>query len=236
MELDLIKKVELVLTKKGFKDVKAKVAIALDESGSITNLFYNGTVSRTVDRALAIGYKFDDDGEIDVWSFSGRDRFIKRPPATQSEYGSYLKHSMLGGSTVYHQVLGAIADDYYGSVTEKVVVNKASVIAKLFGKKDEVKTVTHESEETLPAFVVFITDGMPDNNREATEGVLQVLRDYPQVFVQFIGIGRSDYSVLENIAKLLPNAAFATIEPEDTDEQVLDKFLNEKARAVLEAS
>lgn len=234
MDLDLVKKVELILEKKGFKKVEAKVCICLDESGSMADMFRDGTVSRTVDRALAIGYKFDDDGEIDVWSFAGHDRFIKRPPATQAQYGSYLRHAMLGGSTVYHEVLAAIADDYYGSYKETVVVNKASVIGKLFGKKDEVKEVIHESDETLPAFVAFITDGRPDYAQEATEGVLRVLRQYPQLFVQFIGIGSADYSILRNIAALVPNAAFDTIDAKDSDDVVLDKFLNEKARAVLE--
>lgn len=234
MDLDLVKKVELVLEKKGFKKVEAKVCICLDESGSMTNLFRNGTVSRTVDRALAIGYKFDDDGEIDVWSFAGRNRFVRRPCATQEQYGSYLHHQMLGGSTVYHEVLEAIAEDYFGETKKEVVVDKAGVIAKLFGKKDKTTTVQVVNDNELPAFVTFITDGQPDNAQDATEGVLRVLRSYPKLFVQFIGIGSADYRTLRDIAALVPNAAFDTIEATDSDEAVLDKFLNAKARTVLE--
>lgn len=234
MDLDLVKKVELVLEKKGFKKVEAKVCIILDESGSMKGLFQDGTVSRTVDRALAIGYKFDDDGEIDVWSFAGHGRFMRRAPATQEQYGSYLKHSMLGGSTVYHQVLSAVANDYFGPRTTSVTSKEPGFLGKLFGKKAETVTEVVDNDNTLPAFVAFITDGRPDNDREATDGVLKVLRENPKLFVQFIGIGSADYSTLKNIASLVPNAAFDTIEAKDSDDVVLDKFLNEKARKVLE--
>ena len=234
MDLDLVKKVELVLEKKGFSTkIEAKVCLCLDESGSMTDMFRNGTVSRTIDRALAIGYKFDDDGEIDVWSFSGSRRFCRREPATQDQYGSYLKHSMMGGSTVYHQVLEAIAEDYFKPKID-VKTEKTSFLSKMFGKKDTVET-TEIPPTDLPAFVCFITDGVPDSDYEALREVGRILKMYPKLFVQFIGIGHGRFATLETLAKENANAAFATINANDSDDTVLDKFLNEKARKVLEA-
>lgn len=232
--LDLIKKTELILEKKGFKQINAKVCLCLDESGSMSDMFYSGMVSNTVDRALAVGYKFDDDGEIDVWSFSNK--HVKRDPANQDQYGSYLKHKMLGGSTVYHKVLRSIAEDYYGSTSSSQVVEKASFFGKFFGKQDTVKTVVVEKDPSdLPAFVMFITDGAPDSSSEAIRGVAQVLKEYPKMFVQFIGIGYSNFDVLEELSAQNKNAAFAKINSTESDESVLDKFLNVKARQILEA-
>lgn len=234
-QLDLVKKVELVLEKKGFaKNIVAKVAIVLDESGSVAGMFQDGTISRQVDRALAVGYSFDDDGEIDVWSFAGPGRFVQREPATQDQYGSYLKHSMLSGSTCYHEVLNAVAKDYYAPSFKDVVTEKASVLGKLFGMKDKTK-VEVTPAENVPSFVVFITDGMPDNEEQALREVRKVLEAHPKMFVQFIGIGFSKFRTLERLAEENENAAFATIDPNDSDDVVLDKFLNEKARKVLEA-
>lgn len=218
-QIELRKKVELILEKKSFKsDIQAKVAIVLDESGSMGTLFRNGTVSNTVDRALAIGYKFDDDGTIDVWSFSNH--YQRRQPAGQDDHGNYLKHQMLGGSTVYHDVLQAVADDYF-------IDKKKESIFGIFKSKERV------SIDGFPAFVAFITDGEPDSAEEAIRKVGNILRNNPRMFVQFIGIGNQNFSVLKAMAESNPNCAFSVIHPNDDDDAVLDKFLNEKARAVL---
>lgn len=218
-QIDLIKKVELILTKKGFADnIVARVGIALDESGSMAHMFANGYVSKTVDRALSVGYKFDDNGEIDVWSFSSSVK--AREPAQQSDFGSYVKHRMLGGSTLYHPVLADIGKHYFGQ----------PVKSSFFGFRKTVQEI-----DNTPVFVAFITDGMPDNENVALDEVSAILKKYPKMFVQFIGIGSGRYAVLKKLASENDNAAFATIEEGDSDETVLEAFLNSKARKVLEA-
>lgn len=219
-QLDLRKKVELVLAKGGFSsNIKAKVCLILDESGSMRSEFNNGTVSNIVDRALAVGYKFDDDGSIDVWSFS--DSFQRRPEATQDDHGKYLQHTMMGGSTIYHGVLGAVADDYF--------VEKSTGGFLGFGGKKEVV-----SRDGHPAFIIFITDGEPDSRGTAVDKVGRILKTYPDMFVQFIGIGQSHFPTLETIASQNENCSLAVIGHDDSDEVILEKFLNVKARRVLE--
>lgn len=219
-QLDLRKKVELVLAKKGFDtNIAAKVCLILDESGSMRNEFNNGTVSNIVDRALAVGYKFDDDGSIDVWSFS--DSYQRRPEASQGDHGKYLQHRMMGGSTVYHGVLGAVADSYF---EEKATGGFFGI-----GGKKEVT-----SRDGHPAFVIFITDGEPDSRGQAVDKVGVILKKYPDMFVQFIGIGASQFPTLDTIASQNENCSLAVIGHGDSDEDILDKFLNVKARKVLE--
>lgn len=48
----------------------ARVALAMDYSGSMSNLFRNGSVQETVSRLLPIALRFDDNGELESWLFS----------------------------------------------------------------------------------------------------------------------------------------------------------------------
>lgn len=48
----------------------ARVAVAMDYSGSMSNLFANGSVQDTITRLLPISLKFDDNGELECWLFS----------------------------------------------------------------------------------------------------------------------------------------------------------------------
>lgn len=42
----------------------------MDYSGSMSNLFRNGSVQETVSRLLPIALRFDDNGELESWLFS----------------------------------------------------------------------------------------------------------------------------------------------------------------------
>ena len=48
----------------------ARVALAMDYSGSMSNLFVNGSIQDVITRLLPIALKFDDNGELESWFFS----------------------------------------------------------------------------------------------------------------------------------------------------------------------
>ena len=48
----------------------ARVALAMDYSGSMCDLFDNGSVQKVITRLLPIALKFDDNGELESWLFS----------------------------------------------------------------------------------------------------------------------------------------------------------------------
>ena len=61
------------LSKKSGVDLgstSAKVVVVLDYSGSMSGLYNNGTVQRTINRLVPLGLTFDDNGTIDVYLFS----------------------------------------------------------------------------------------------------------------------------------------------------------------------
>ncbi len=60
------------LSKKNGVDLgstSAKVVVVLDYSGSMANLYSNGTVQKTINRLVPLGLTFDDNGSIDVYLF-----------------------------------------------------------------------------------------------------------------------------------------------------------------------
>ena len=63
--LSLAKSAAISLAKSNMATHKAKVALALDVSGSMSDLVNSGAVQRVCERALALGLNFDDDGEIE---------------------------------------------------------------------------------------------------------------------------------------------------------------------------
>lgn len=139
----------------------ARVAIAMDYSGSMRGMFANGAVQDVITRLLPIALKFDDNGELESWLFS--DDYERLKAVTMANYEHYVKRVMLNaklhmGSTNYAPALEDIVHYY---------------------KKK------HPS--TTPAFIIFITDG--DNFDAAeTNKIVRELSNY-NMFVQFVGIG-----------------------------------------------
>ena len=57
---------------------QAQVVLALDFSGSMSTLYNNGTVQKTVERILPFGLAFDDNGEVDTYLFENRYNKVKQ--------------------------------------------------------------------------------------------------------------------------------------------------------------
>lgn len=149
----------------------ARVALAMDYSGSMSNMFANGSVQDAITRLLPIALKFDDNSELESWLFS--EGYERLAPVTASNYEKYVKNVMMRarmymGGTNYAPALRDIVKYY----------------------KDK-----HPSE--IPAFIMFITDG--DNWDESeTDAVVRELSNY-NMFVQFVGIGNCDFSYLKSL-------------------------------------
>lgn len=183
----------------------AQVAFVEDYSGSMSGLFRNGAVQRTVTRLLPIALKFDDNGELESWLFSNGSE--KLEPITANNYGNYVKEVMLQarmrmGGTEYAPVLRDVVRFYKNRVS------------------------------TTPAFIIFVTDG--DNWDESeTDAIVRELSNY-NVFVQFVGIGTdSNFNYLRKLDNLSgrkhDNTGFIAVADMDklTDEQLYTELLRQ---------
>ncbi len=183
----------------------ARVALAMDYSGSMDWLFDNGSVQKTVSRLLPIALRFDDNGELESWLFSNGCKRLKA--VTENNYSNYVKKvmkksGMYMGGTEYAPVL------------------------------DEVVTYYKDIEPSeIPAFVIFITDGDNSDHRE-TDDIVRELSKY-NIFVQFIGIGDDNFSYLKKLDKLdgreADNTGFTSVEDMDkmTDEELYTEILRQ---------
>lgn len=197
------------MSKNGKTDMtnhSARVAIAMDYSGSMSNMFSNGEVQEIVTRLLPIALKFDDNEELESWLFSNDCERIN--PVTISNYQNYVKNFMLN------------AGMYMGGTEYAPVL------------KDIVKYYKDNNPSDIPAFVIFITDG--DNSDEnVTDSIVRKLSEY-NMFVQFVGIGSgSNFRYLRKLDNLSgrksDNTGFITVQDMNklNDEQLYTEMLRQ---------
>lgn len=189
-QLNLRKEVFAVsLRKNNLSNVKARVAVVLDKSGSMQNLYESGFVQKTIERLLPIALKFDDDGELDVWLFANKSKRVDG--INEQDFFGYIDR----------EVLGNRANNFWGGTDYAPVM------------KDVLKKYTREEPSTLPTYVIFITDG--DNfDKPAAERMIKKASEY-NIFWQFVGIGNSHFDFLKRLddmdGRFIDNANFFEI-------------------------
>jgi hypothetical protein len=240
MGIDLLKKkVGIVLEKRKLSKVICEVKFALDISGSMQSLYQNGTVQNLTDRLLAIASQFDDNGQMEVWTFSSG--FDQAPTIDENMHENYIQNHILRnnsiekwGGTNYAPVMQDILNDSFGGnfLTEAIATIKVpSFIGKLFGKKDEVvnstKTVVaYTKSSKYPIFVPFITDGENYDTGE-TERLIQNCLDR-NIYWMMVGIGGAQFSWLKQMANKYPNVGFMSVNDLSriSDEDFFEQMLN----------
>ena len=89
----------IVLEKKKLTGVVARVGLVLDISGSMRNLYKNGTVQKVVERILAVASQFDDDGMLDIWVYDNE--FSRLPSVTEKEFENYVNLQILNNDSIH---------------------------------------------------------------------------------------------------------------------------------------
>jgi len=201
----LKKKVRVVLEKKQIEHVVAKVGLVLDISGSMRNLYKEGTVQKVVERILAVASQFDDDGALDVWIYDNE--FTRLPQVTEKDFEGYVNQRILNNDTIHK----------FGRNDEPKVM------------KDVMQKYLKEEPSKLPVFLVFINDG---GCKAGIKKFIVGSSDQP-IFWQFVGIGNANFDVLRKLdtmeGRVVDNANFfhfTNIE-KVSDEELYDQLLNE---------
>ncbi|MFZ7942965.1 vWA domain-containing protein [Neobacillus sp. 19] len=204
--IDLQKKsVKIVLEKKNLVKVTARVGLVLDITGSMRNLYKDGTVQRVVERILAMASQFDDDGMLDVWVYDNE--FSRLKPVTERDFEGYVDRIILEDELVHK----------FGRNDEPPVM------------KDVLKKYLEEDPSKDPAYIVFVNDG---GCKKTIKPLIESSAKYP-VFWQFVGIGNGNFDFLRKLdtleGRVVDNANFWHIEDIDkvSDDQLYDALLNE---------
>ncbi|MGB0386467.1 MAG: VWA domain-containing protein [Ardenticatenaceae bacterium] len=238
--VSLVKKATVSLKKAGLEEHRAKVALCLDISASMNQLYKSGKIQRFAERILALGCKFDEDGSIDIFLF-GREAH-QANSMTIGNFKRYvpelIREYPLEGGTYYGKVVQMIRGFYFPETKGRRTKSPISA--------------------NLPIYVMFVTDG--DTFDPAV--TKQQMRDasFEPIFWQFMAIGKSKkdtkgfgrffqsasssssgFSFLEQLdsmsGRYLDNADFFSVEdPQNlSDDQLYDLLMTEYPKWVKAA-
>lgn len=210
-KIDLRKK-EVAMCLKNTNISKARVAIVIDCSGSMKELYENGQVQDVVERILPIALNLDDNKELDMWIFSYNSKKLKN--VTESNLCDYTKKHVIPhvdyGGTNYQPVMKDIVHEY----VDKNPIN-------------------------YPSYVIFITDGDNSDRSSTTELIIESSKY--NIFWQFVGIGNNDFNYLKSLdtmtGRFVDNANFFEIEnlSKISDSELYSKLLTEFPSWITEA-
>lgn len=194
----------LCLEKPELSNLKSRVALVLDYSGSMGPLYRNGTVQSVVERILPIAMQFDDNAELDLWIFENG--YKRLGAITKENFYGYVKNEIMAkyrmGGTNYAPVMQDVAKKYI-----------------------------NEEPASLPNYVIYITDG-DNSDKTATTNFMKEVSKEP-IFWQFVGVGNDSFAFLEKLddmgGRYVDNADFFRIKDINkiSDKELYNNLLNE---------
>ncbi|HLD81999.1 MAG TPA: VWA domain-containing protein [Patescibacteria group bacterium] len=165
----MLPKLDPALAKYGLDNHVARVALMLDISGSMDHLYSSGKVQRTVDQAVALGYRFDDNAAIDLFAF-GQSAYHFGEVTTEN-FGTVLKDLLkkhrLEGGTRYDRAIACLRNYYFGF--------------------EGVMNVPYKPDAKPPVYCIFVTDGDTQYKEQAVAQIQSA--SFAPMFIQFIAIG-----------------------------------------------
>ncbi|MFJ6437348.1 VWA domain-containing protein [Streptomyces sp. NPDC091416] len=213
------------LTKHGLPRLTARVILVLDASGSMGGLYSRGTMAGVTERMAAVAAQLDDDGEMQAWTFASNP--ARLPDLVVGELPDWL---------ALHVRVGQVS--LFGRRKPPKGLRPGQVDMRAVGIQNEEQKVIAEVRAFVrdhpvpdPTLVLFFSDGGVYRNDEI-ERELRAAVEEP-VFWQFIGLGRSQYGVLERFDTLpgrrVDNVGFFAADDIETvpDAELYDRLLSE---------
>ncbi|SFM73894.1 VWA domain-containing protein [Rugamonas rubra] len=225
--VSLLKHAGVSLRKVGLQQHRARVALVLDISGSMSGLYRQGLVQRFAERILALGCQFDDDGAIDVFLFGAQ---VHQPvPMGLGNASNYVQGVLaahpLEGDTRYGRAMAGVRRHYFPDADG--------------GER------SRPVKAALPVYVMFVTDGGTSDQALSEKQLRWASRE--PIFWQFMGIGKgrksrskrlaafadSDFPFLEKLdeldGRLIDNANYFSVASPDehADDELYDLLMTE---------
>ncbi|NAZ81499.1 stress protein [Kineococcus sp. R8] len=197
-----------VLTEQRAVGLRCRVVLVLDVSGSTGGLYRKGVVARAVERVAPVAAQVDDGAEMQAWAMGAEARRLD--DLTIATLPQWIE-----------RYAAARYKDAGGWNNEAATV-------------EDVARYVRAEPLDIPTLVLFFHDGGVTDDK-GTERALRAVEDEP-VFWQFIGLGRSNYGVLQRLDTLTgrrhDNTGFFAL---DDIDQVPDPELYERILAEFPA-
>lgn len=198
--------VTICLEKKNVSSLTAEVKLIMDATGSMYSLYRTGAVQEVIERLVPLALQFDDNGEMETYTFA--ERCTQRKTITKNNLGGYVNRDLkdaIGGGT------------YYAPAINKIVAEAKA------------------GDLSFPAFVMFITDG-DNFDEEETKKALREASKYDIYFQFVgIGEGKFTFlKSLDNLSgRRFDNAGF--IKSRDLSRMSDEKLYSEITEEFIDA-
>ncbi|MFD8735849.1 VWA domain-containing protein [Streptomyces sp. NPDC059618] len=217
--------VAVSLRKHGAVGVRARVILVLDASGSMSFLYSKGVVADVVERMAAVAAQLDDDGEMQAWTFASNP--ARLPDLTLGDLPDWLElHVRVGELTLFRR-----KKPRKGLLPGQVDMRAVGIQNEEQKVIAEVRAYVREHPAADPTLVLFFSDGGVYRNKEIEKELLEAVEE--PVFWQFVGLGRSNYGVLERFDTLpgrrVDNVGFFAVDDisDVPDPELYDRLLSE---------
>ncbi len=240
--LDLRKQaVKVVLTKQGLSGKQARVALALDASGSMRPLYKRGTVGRVVERIAAVAATMDDDGTLDVWSYATE--ALALPPLRVDYLADWIPLYVRQRKATTGQggAEATLAREEAARRAGWPIPNWEGIGGQNEEQKVIAAIIDHFGRMPAPppALVLVLTDGGLYRDRMIAD-LLRQASKLP-IFWQFVGVGKAQYGILEKLdtlsGRVVDNAGFFAVDDlDEIDDAVLYQRLLSEFPAWLRAA
>lgn len=216
--------VAVSLSKHGAAGITARVVLVLDASGSMSFLYSKGVVADVVERMAAVAAQLDDDGEMQAWTFASNP--ARLPDLRLGELPEWLRlHVRVGEISLFRR------GRKKGLHPEQVDMRAVGIQNEEQKVIAEVRAFVRDHPAPVPTLVLFFSDGGVYRNAEIERELREAVEE--PVFWQFVGLGRSNYGVLERFDTLpgrrVDNVGFFAVDDIGTvpDPELYDRLLSE---------
>ncbi|MGW3587877.1 VWA domain-containing protein [Streptomyces fungicidicus] len=216
--------VAVSLRKHGAADVVARVVLVLDASGSMSFLYSKGVVADVVERMAAVAAQLDDDGEMQAWTFASNP--ARLPDLRLGELPEWLRlHVRVGEVGLFRRGRKKGLDPSQVDMRDVGIQNEEQKVIA------EVRAFVRDNPASAPTLVLFFSDGGVYRNKEIERELREAVEE--PVFWQFVGLGKSNYGVLERFDTLagrrVDNVGFFAVDDIGTvpDAELYDRLLSE---------
>jgi len=213
--VSLAKKAQVSLEKARLTDVRARVGLILDGSGSMHNQYKRGRVQEVVNRLLPLAVHFDNDGQLDCWAFGdlpqqlGSVTLQNFHDFIDTDHGGWRKWEL--GSRIN---------------TEYRVIEQAIEFYR-------------RGNGATPVYILFVSDGGIYDSRRIIKLITEAAT--LPIFWQFVGLAGRNYGILEKLDDMSGRAVdncnfFALDDLHDLSEEILYDRLMEEFPGWLKAA
>ncbi|MFD9430706.1 VWA domain-containing protein [Streptomyces sp. NPDC060002] len=218
--------VAVSLSKRGAVGISARIVLVLDASGSMAFLYSRGVVADVVERMAAVAAQLDDDGEMQAWTFASD--AARLPDLRLGELPEWLRlHVRVGEISLFRRG----KKPRKGMEPGQVDMRSVGIQNEEQKAVAQVRSYVRENPAAAPTLVLFFSDGGVYRDA-AIERELRAAVEEP-IFWQFVGLGRSNYGVLERFDTLpgrrVDNVGFFSVDDISTvpDQELYDRLLSE---------